>query len=216
MQCIQFEERFHAVLDQRQRPQEDDVLLAHAAMCADCQNLLEGEDALSLGLTARSRAKPKRIVAASLASRTTTPRAETEQRFAMPYRAATLVGLAASIALIAFLLRLDPVQTPTAARLDLELVHPARLADERQLRPAGIADESPLETGDDITAVLDRWAVLASSELTAQLEYGPTANSLLLLTGRFRPLADPFVVLFDVLRRSLGWQTPPPTHPGAT
>jgi hypothetical protein len=50
MQCQEFEDRLNLLLDERQRPQADPQLAAHAAQCERCCQLLAGQQALLAGL----------------------------------------------------------------------------------------------------------------------------------------------------------------------
>jgi HAMP domain-containing protein len=51
MHCRDFEQRLNDVLDQRQRPEADPWLNAHAAQCEHCAQLLTGQRALLAGLS---------------------------------------------------------------------------------------------------------------------------------------------------------------------
>jgi hypothetical protein len=69
MQCTEFENRLNAKLDDRQRPEVDSLLAAHAAECDDCRQLLSLQAALLAGLSRRnvppvSREFAQRVVAA--------------------------------------------------------------------------------------------------------------------------------------------------------
>jgi hypothetical protein len=50
MQCREFEERMHLLLDERQAPQKDPQLHSHAQSCANCRQLLLDQEALFRGL----------------------------------------------------------------------------------------------------------------------------------------------------------------------
>ena len=46
MQCHEFDERLHRLLDDRQSPQRDGALLAHAQYCASCREVLRAQESL--------------------------------------------------------------------------------------------------------------------------------------------------------------------------
>jgi len=50
VQCEEFENRLHRLLDRRKLPASDPALVAHAVYCAECQSLLDGYDLLFDGL----------------------------------------------------------------------------------------------------------------------------------------------------------------------
>src|SRR5262245_49973450 len=50
MQCPEFEARLHSLLDDRQSPEADATLVAHAAGCEPCNQLLVGQRLLLAGL----------------------------------------------------------------------------------------------------------------------------------------------------------------------
>jgi hypothetical protein len=50
MRCETFEQRMHTLLDNRQRPELDDQLRAHVAVCPACQEQLESQESLFAGL----------------------------------------------------------------------------------------------------------------------------------------------------------------------
>lgn len=50
MRCETFEQRMHALLDNRQRPELDAQLRAHVAVCQPCQEQLETQESLFAGL----------------------------------------------------------------------------------------------------------------------------------------------------------------------
>lgn len=50
MQCHEFEQRLNDLLDERQSPERDQILAAHAAQCTDCRQLLVGQQVLLEGL----------------------------------------------------------------------------------------------------------------------------------------------------------------------
>jgi hypothetical protein len=52
MKCHEFEDRLHALLDDRQSPAADSALAAHAAACEPCGQLLHAQYALFAGLRA--------------------------------------------------------------------------------------------------------------------------------------------------------------------
>ena len=54
MQCKQFENRFHSLLDQRQQPEKDAQLQYHAAKCPMCAATLECGQTLFAGLERQS------------------------------------------------------------------------------------------------------------------------------------------------------------------
>jgi hypothetical protein len=60
MQCHEFERRLHAVLDEREAPEEDAILTAHAGRCLRCARLLAGQRALFFGLANRAAASQGR------------------------------------------------------------------------------------------------------------------------------------------------------------
>jgi hypothetical protein len=70
MQCREFEERMHAVLDERGAPQADPRLAAHAAGCEHCRSLLRGLAVVLAGLSRLAAPDPgrefsRRVVAAA-------------------------------------------------------------------------------------------------------------------------------------------------------
>ena len=74
MQCREFEERMHAVLDDRASPTDDPQLTAHAAGCEPCRMVLRGQAAVLAGLAqlplpAPSREFSTRVVAAAAGPR---------------------------------------------------------------------------------------------------------------------------------------------------
>jgi hypothetical protein len=50
MQCHEFEQRLNDLLDERQPPERDQILAAHAVQCPDCRQLLDGQQVLLEGL----------------------------------------------------------------------------------------------------------------------------------------------------------------------
>jgi len=50
MQCHEFEDRLHSLLDDRQSPEADPQLVAHAAACEPCTQMLIGQRLLLAGL----------------------------------------------------------------------------------------------------------------------------------------------------------------------
>ena len=46
MQCEQFEQRLHALLDRRQRPEYDSALVTHSRKCSECSRLLTAQETL--------------------------------------------------------------------------------------------------------------------------------------------------------------------------
>ena len=50
MKCREFEDRLHSLLDDRQSPEADPQLVAHAATCEPCRRLLIGQRLLLAGL----------------------------------------------------------------------------------------------------------------------------------------------------------------------
>jgi len=50
MQCHEFEDRLHSLLDDRQSPEADPQIVAHAATCEPCGHLLIGQRLLLAGL----------------------------------------------------------------------------------------------------------------------------------------------------------------------
>jgi hypothetical protein len=68
MQCPEFERRLNDVLDERERPEADPLLSAHAAQCERCAQTLAGQEKLLMGLSwiatpALGREFARRIVA---------------------------------------------------------------------------------------------------------------------------------------------------------
>jgi hypothetical protein len=51
MQCREFEERMHYLLDERRAPQDDAQLQSHAQSCAACRQLLFDQEALFRGIS---------------------------------------------------------------------------------------------------------------------------------------------------------------------
>jgi anti-sigma factor RsiW len=64
MQCLEFEERMHSLLDSRLKPEDDPQLQSHAACCASCEQMLHDQQRLfrvlqhdAAGIAARSQRK---------------------------------------------------------------------------------------------------------------------------------------------------------------
>ena len=55
MNCIEFEDRLNDLLDDRLAPADDAALLAHAATCTECREMLAAQESLFHGLATLSR-----------------------------------------------------------------------------------------------------------------------------------------------------------------
>src|SRR5262245_4627742 len=100
MQCRQFEQRFHALLDERRQPQADHWLLDHAAGCPRCRELLDGQRAIEIGLSKICRPAPSRDFARRVVSVVAPPATIHRRRRPLWLAAATLAATAAAVLLV--------------------------------------------------------------------------------------------------------------------
>lgn len=141
MQCHEFEERMHALLDERRLPQSDARLLAHAEQCPDCRLNLRAWEMLSQNLGQASSHLPPGGFAQRIVSQVEVRPAA--YRSTTRYRIWLLAGAAATAAAVALLAltigqnRHRPKPGPPA------IAAPDSPAEDRALAGSPVADNAP-------------------------------------------------------------------------
>ncbi|HUE72262.1 MAG TPA: hypothetical protein VMP01_15365 [Pirellulaceae bacterium] len=141
MQCHEFEERMHTLLDERRLPQSDARLLAHAEQCPDCRLNLRAWEVLSQNLDQASSHLPPGGFAQRVVSQLEVRPAE----YGAPtrYRSWLLAGAAATAAAIGLLAvtigqnRHRPKPAPPA------IAAPDSPAENRALATSPVVDIGP-------------------------------------------------------------------------
>ena len=210
MQCVDFARRLNLVLDERQRPDDDDMLQAHASDCSDCQQLLLGQSRLMELLGREVASLPsdfsrRTVAAASVPSRVSAR--TTRILAAVLATAATLLIVASPVARRLSRGPISLEQRPSVPTIRTKGDHSRRRAiptiaalqpelrkiDRKVPAAPAVVRSEPEEFR---RLIRDFWRNLPEVP-DSQLE--PIDR----LAGGFRPLASTLGAALDALRRSL-------------
>ena len=210
MHCEKFETLWNEALDERRAPEDDAQLMAHAAECRQCAELLTTADALFIGLEGRAAVEPP----ADLAERVLADFNRPASRFGRPALAVALLAMAASIAVV---VALSWQALPLGPPKELPGVGPGiavtKLPVESDDAYASGLHESPAQP---IEPPLDALPNLNAEYLAALRQTG-TAMALFpgevrrvtfseepgIVADHIRPLAQPMTAALNALRRTL-------------
>ncbi len=206
MQCDDFETRLQSLLDDRQPPERDASLQAHAAWCERCGQLLRTQEGLMRALRSvpvhPSEDFSRRVIAEAKVGR-----ASANQR---PWALvpAALVALAASwLIFMSGPTAQNTSSTPISAEPRVaEQIRPSNsgselpqlVLSEGALSQEEQLDESLVALGSAVQEIFNRFSEAPFDEL----------QSVDRITGGFRPIATTLNVAFDALRRTLPGQAP--------
>ena len=144
MQCREFDERMHLVLDERRLPQQDEQLRAHARTCQNCHRLLVDQEALFRGIAGfRTRSLPSDFSARVVSQTRAEPAAAPRPQSRRPWLLAAGVLSSAAAALIALGIAMN--------RGPAGQVGPGKAPLDRQANtPAKTNKSNPLDRTDEI------------------------------------------------------------------
>lgn len=223
MQCEKFETLWNEALDVRRAPEDDAQLMAHAAECRKCAELLTIADALFIGLEARAAVEPP----VDLAQRVLADFNRPASRFTQPALAIALLAMAASIAVAVGLswqvLPIDdPAQGVPGAAPEVAVNNSPVKSDDPYDRGPSESPAKQLEPVLDSLPGLnaDYLAVLRQTGTAVALFPGQVRRVTLseepgIVADHLRPVAQPMTAALNALRRTLpGSASEMPEVPG--
>ena len=223
MQCEKFETLWNEALDARRAPEDDAQLVAHAAECRPCAELLTLSDTLFLGLESRPSLDPP----ADLAERVLADFNRPASRFARPALVFGLLAMAASIAVaVGLSWQSLPLDDPAG-----EL--PGR-GSEIVIQKPVVHSEDPFDRGPYVSPAQqlgpmldslpglneDYLSVLRQTGTAVALFPGQVRRATLseepgMVADHIRPVAQPMTAALNALRRTLpGSASEMPEMPG--
>jgi len=235
MSCAEFLARLQEVLDQDGNPQGDRRLAHHASYCTTCHERLVAQDRLFLALSSAAREwcepdgerrKPASMAPGPLKSLPNTSSQRNWQRLAM-------YCLTTSAALVALILWCRPEPNSTLARtsaspaempgpqlaiVSAEQAQPVLLeTSTAAANPAFFGSRFSL-TNFDFAVETQQISLFYDAMCKSPPIPDPVVPQVDQLADEFLPLAQPFVSVLNVLRRTLPGTKAPTTqpNPGAT
>jgi hypothetical protein len=211
MQCEKFEMLWNEALDERRAPEDDARLVAHAAECRPCAEMLRLTDVLLTGVEARPAIEPP----ADLPQRVLAELNRPASRFRPAGWAVAALAVAAAIAVVIDLswqtdsLRSQPVEgLETGSQVAIQPAPPQPIDPwERGLRDTplqqlGPALDSLPDFQDEYLSVL-RQTGTAVALLPGQVRRATLSTEPGLVADHLRPVAEPMTAAFNALRRTL-------------
>lgn len=201
MRCEVFEARMQRLLDQRQPPEQDAGLQAHALSCSDCREMLQIQEQLFLGLEI-----------AAWKEEDDRPQPWVEGVVARVQRSTQRKRWGSALALVAATVACSLIYAFTPA--------PRRPLPELTENPPVVTPTSPHAVPRQIAGApappgllqVDSQELLHSlTDLAAQIPEVPTMERIdrLGLTSGLRPIASSFNAAFGVIRRTIPIRRPP-------
>lgn len=211
MQCEKFETLWNEALDERRAPEDDAQLMAHAAECHQCAELLSNADLLFIGLEGRAAVEPP----ADLAQRVLADFNRPSSPFARPAVMVALLAMAASIAVaVGLSLQSLPHDAPAndapGTGAGLAVIKPPAKSDDpfdRGPRDSAVKSTSPaLDSlpglNEDYLAVL-RQTGTAVALFPGEVRRVTFSEEPGIVADHIRPVAQPVTAALNALRRTL-------------
>ena len=217
MRCADFQKRWQNLLDARQAPEQDDLLCAHAATCAECGEILQIQTIVFREIEL-SKSLRQPIAASRSAARysQTYPQRYSESRAVIRNRTvrALFIGLAVAGSLLLLILpawrfashrstvadRRTRTSRPGQLPQTIWVAKPAASASERDSHSqSSDVATSRMSVSDQeaLRKLMQDMGAKMSDVAEEQLE------PLDRIAGGFRPIADTLGAAWDALRRSL-------------
>lgn len=244
MKCTDFENRLNELLDDRLSPQNDATLIAHAAGCADCREVLAAHESLFRGLAVlnhrtvapelgkqvlREFTAPAVAAGAQVTSLPPLPLPTKRRWFPLLATAAAVllaVGLSIWIVNRNRNARLAVQPAPRGGHGNLAIIKPGNRTTPAQLSPAPLVAPpqaiavQPAPSAEESEAYRQAMASLASQWSTnAQYPQWPHVETINVeqYAPGIRPIRESFEVAIDALWRTIpaGRKDPRPTPPQA-
>lgn len=215
MQCEEFEDRFQQVLDARQSPHDDPLLVKHALGCSNCQEWLESERLLFKGLAA-SQATPRDDFAECVLAEVAIQTAQARPNHVLGAAWMTLLASAVCIAYISFVLMksqpvpvAQPIPTgvaPANSTQPTPQVPIAALPQDESLALHSVSTDAQLEIDQYRRVLADLATQIGESHELEEMSES--------LSPGIRPIQSSFGLAIDALRRTLpGGRDVRPTKP---
>jgi hypothetical protein len=196
MQCHEFEQRLNDLLDERQSPESDPLLVGHAAQCADCRQFLVGQRILFEGLRHGPGVGTRDQFAAAVVA-----------THAIDHASPRSYGKKSSLAWVGWL----GLATAAAALVAVSIFLASEPAGQQQAGGAGPGQATDLAGANSASA---RGGAKGLSQYTPPGGYGvaiagfvPEAVEQMENVERYapgiRPLRVSFAMLWDALRRTI-------------
>ena len=205
MRCERFERRLQQLLDRRLRPEDDEDLLLHAAVCTTCHLWLAAQKRLYESLRWSRPPEPGRTFAQRVLARSS--RVRTAARWRAVVGAA--VAIAASLLIVTMPVgrnpndgrRAQPTSSAKPAPMQGSVVHDVKMRSLQVPHERASKVEIPVDhlamDAELIRDVWNRWVRSLSEPPLDGLE------SVDQITHGFRPLASTLNVAIDALRSTV-------------
>lgn len=209
MRCLDFEQRLQRLLDYRCRPDYDDQLKMHAAVCDSCQGKLESQRLLFAHIATSSTVELPSGMATAVLSRLTEQRHVRRQRRQRYMTCALVVCLMCVLFMRHDFCPIDERPGIPAASLVTTLPALALPVTQQQLHHAAekpITTAAPKSTEQQtVQLALKQWKTpLAQWNAHSMISLDQITNGL-------KPIASSFSIALSALRRTLPgrYNTPP-------
>jgi hypothetical protein len=211
MRCPEFEDRMNDVLDQRALPESDALLRHHAAECAACRQLLDGQAVLFAGLELAETPRLSPIFAATVLEQSAvTPVvvANNPRRKSAWFALAAGLASLATVALVAALMNLPGDQPGDHAHAGKPSTSPVIVKNEspKAVPPGSIAKVvappkitptlPPKVEYTEVRQTLDSWTAQLPSAVEKMEEVQQS-------TPAIRPLRASFSMAIGTLQRTI-------------
>ena len=221
MQCREFDERMHLLLDERRLPQHDEQLQGHARNCQSCRRLLVDQETLFRGIAGfRARSLPSDFTARVVSQARQEPTVQVAPRpqSRRPWLLAAGVLSSAAAALIALSIAMNRGPAgPGEPPLDRQAHTPAKTNKANRLdKSSNVARSTPPAAKVGGTDTEPR---LAASDVESLEQYGQALQSFAAqvpqsvdldeveeATPGLRPVRTSFSLAIGTIRRTI----PPP------